>query len=360
MLARRTIRRLGLALSLALLLGGCDVRDQQQEARDAATLNTSPLLVRPTAYSEAAFRPLLEFDPLNYLLPPRLVSYLPSGKLEASSFADLDGNGAPEVIHTSSFLNPGGDERLLQVQVIAYYTPTEGGGLSGWLPVWPSASRELLTPEPQPSDTPAPPTGTTAASATASRTASATASRTATLTATASRTSEVSSTAELSGTTATATATSTRTATPQPPTPYYTAIPTDTPTAEPTASPPMLVTASPFLPLTVAQRAVFGAVGIAEPLDYSVQGAKLLADGRAVFGLRWHTKADGKHHLKLWAWQNNDATALKFAGAGDLASATQIEIADPFADGHYTLTTSDDAGKLQAWRWDGQQFNLVK
>lgn len=305
-------------LCLVLLLTGCDVSLKQQN-REATVLTTSPLLARPTPYNEREFRPILEFDPLNFVLPPRPVAYLPSAQLEDSTFANLDGDPAPEVVHTISYNNPGSSDRLLQIQVIKYFTATEVlsatataeaavQAYQGWVPVWPPALVELLTPEAEPSVTP----------------------------------------------TSNATALPTVTGTP-PATATDTAFPDD---EQPTATP--LGTRTPTPPLTAAQLANFAAVGQVDPLPYEVQGLRLLGDQRATFGLRYRTQ-DGQHHLKMWAWDGQrTATPLKFAGQDQLASANQIALTDPLGDGRYAVVTTDAAGKLQNWRWDGQQFNIAR
>ncbi len=337
----RKIKTPALALLLLLVglsLSGCDQGQAERDARATQVAANSPLDAQPTAWSEANFAPISVFEPLNYISPPGAAAFLSTGTVVDRQFLALDSGNAPQVLLTLAYDNPAGGDPLLNVVVAKYYSQTDtsdmtvtptpnsnrGFDLNGWAPLWPTYLLDTATPQPTdgPSDTPLP-TYTTAPTSTPRPTATVTDTP--------------------GGPSPTPTATPTLTPTPRfSPTlgPTYTPTPTDTP--RPT--------------LTSEQLATFVAVGQPLPLSLAQQGHPLTG-GPAVFGLRY--TSGGQYHLKLWAWQGDNANPLKFNGLGDtLTSRQPINIVDLQSNGKYAVTTSDTAGKLQVWRWDGQQFSL--
>ncbi len=328
-----------LFLLVCLSLSGCDQGQAERDARATQVAANSPLDAQPTAYSAANYAPLSSFESLNYISPPGAAAYLSPGTIVDRQFLDLDAANAPEALLTIAYDNPAGGDPLLNMVVAKYYSQTEvlsdttvtptpnssrGIDLYGWAPLWPVYLLYTSTPEPTsgPADTPLP-TYTTAPTSTPKPTATPTSTP--------------------GGPSPTPTATDTPTPTPRfSPTlgPTYTPTPTDTP--RPT--------------LTSGQLAAFVAVGQPLPLPLAQQGHPLTG-GAAVFGLRY--TSGGQYHLKLWAWQHDTANPLKFNGLGDtLTSSQPINIVDLQSNGKYVVATNDAAGKLQVWRWDGQQFSL--
>ncbi len=328
-----------LLLIVVISLSGCDQGQAERDARATYVAANSPLDAQPTVYSAANYAPLSSFEPLNYISPPGATAFLSTGTIVDRQFVALDRGNAPQVLLTIAYDNPAGGDPLLNMVVAKYFSQTEvlsdttvtptpnsalGFDLYGWAPLWPTYLLNTPTAQPTggPSDTPLP-TYTTAPTYTPKPTATATATA--------------------GGPSPTPTPTDTLTPTPRfSPTlgPTYTPTPTDTP--RPT--------------LTSGQLAVFVAVGQPLPLPLEQQGHPLTG-GPAVFGLRY--TSGGQYHLKLWAWQNDNANPLKFNGQGEaLSSSQQISIVDLQSNGKYAITTNDAAGKLQIWRWDGQQFSL--
>lgn len=330
-----------LSLLVCFSLSGCEQGQAERDARATQVAANSPLEARPTAYSADNFAPLGTFDSLSYISPPGVADFLNTGTIVDRQFLDLDGDHAPEALITLAYDNPAGGDPLLNMVVAKYYsntvpsadltvTPTpnssRGIDLYGWAPLWPNYLLNTPTPLPTsgPTDTPLPtytprPTDTPKPTATA--------------------------TATPGGPSPTSI----------PPTATDTPMPTSqfSPTLGPTFTPTPTPTPKPTL--TSAQLAAFVAIGQPLPLPLAQQGHPLTG-GPAVFGLRY--TSGGQYHLKLWAWQRDNASALKFNGQGNtLTSSQPINIVDLQNNGNYVVATSDTAGKLQVWRWNGQQFS---
>lgn len=328
-----------LLLLVGLSLSACDQGQAERDARATQVAASLPFNAQPTAYSAANYAPLGSFEPLDYISPPDTAAFLNTGTIVDRQFIALDGDNAPLALLTLAYDNPAGGDPLLNVVVVKYFSQTDtisdttitptpnsnrGFNLYGWAPLWPNYLLNTPTASPTGGATDTPlPTYTTAPTSTPKPTAT--------------------STATPGGPSPTNT-----------PTPTLTPTPRFSPTLGPTYTPTPTNTPRPTL--TSGQLAAFTAVGQPLPLPSDQQGHPLTG-GPAVFGLRYIN--GGQYHLKLWAWQNDNANPLKFNGQGEtLTSSQPITIVDLQNNGKYAIATSDTAGKLQVWRWDGQQFSL--